>query len=216
MNKALDNLKNDHSDFGKNILLDNLPSNPFELFNIWFEQAHEGEDIEVNASCLSTINNKTKQPSSRIIYLKEIESNSFVFYTNYNSQKGREIEDNPNACMLFFWPHQQRQIIINGNIEKINPEKSDEYFSSRPRSSQIGAWASKQSEFINSREDLLNSFNLIEKQFGNSEIPRPLHWGGYALSPYAFEFWQGRPSRFHDRINYISSDDKWIIKRKNP
>tara|TARA_B100001758_G_C18411578_1_gene616147 strand:- start:353 stop:1003 length:651 start_codon:yes stop_codon:yes gene_type:complete len=216
MNKSLNNLKDDHSDFDKDNLSDDLPMDPFELFNTWFEEANKGNDIEVNACSLSTINIDNQTPSSRIVYLKEIISNQFVFYTNYNSQKGTELSKTPNANMLFFWPHKQRQISIKGKVSKLSSEKSDAYFASRPKSSQIGAWASKQSEFIESKQSLLNTYLRYEDDFKGKEIPRPPHWGGYALEAQEIEFWQGRPSRFHDRINYSKSDKSWIINRKNP
>ena len=216
MNKSLNNLKDDHSDFDKDNLSDDLPMDPFELFNTWFEEANKGNDIEVNACSLSTINIDNQTPSSRIVYLKEIISNQFVFYTNYNSQKGTELAKTPNANMLFFWPHKQRQISIKGKVSKLSSEKSDAYFASRPKSSQIGAWASKQSEFIDSKQSLLNTYLKYEEDFKGKEIPRPPHWGGYALEAQEIEFWQGRPSRFHDRINYSKSDETWIINRKNP
>jgi len=216
MNKSLNNLKDDHSDFDKDNLSDDLPMDPFELFNNWFEEANKGNDIEVNACSLSTLNIDNQTPSSRIVYLKEIISNQFVFYTNYNSQKGTELSKTPNANMLFFWPHKQRQISIKGKVCKISSEKSDAYFASRPKSSQIGAWASKQSETIDSKESLLNTYLKYEADFKGKEIPRPPHWGGYALEAQEIEFWQGRPSRFHDRIYYSKSNNSWIINRKNP
>ena len=216
MNNSLENLRDDHSDFDKNNLSDDLPLDPFELFNTWFDEASKGNDIEVNACSISTINIDHKAPSSRIVYLKEIISNQFVFYTNYNSQKGTELSKTPNACMLFFWPHQQRQISIKGSVHIISNEKSDAYFASRPKSSQIGAWASKQSEIIDSKKALLDAYLKYEEEFKGKDVPRPPHWGGYALEAKEIEFWQGRPSRFHDRINYSKSDNSWIIHRKNP
>ena len=216
MSNSLNNLKDDHSDFDKNILSDDLPMDPFALFNAWFDEAHKGNDIEVNACSLSTFNIDNSTPSSRIVYLKEIVSNEFIFYTNYNSQKARELSKTPNACLLFFWPHQQRQISIKGHVSKISPKKSDTYFASRPKSSQIGAWASKQSEIIDSRKSLLNNYNKFEDNFKGKDVPRPSHWGGYSLEANEIEFWQGRPSRFHDRVNYLKSKDSWIKKRKNP
>ena len=216
MNKSLNNLKDDHSDFDKDKLSDDLPMDPFELFNTWFEEANKGNDIEVNACSLSTLNIDNQTPSSRIVYLKDIISNQFIFYTNYNSQKGTELSKTPHANMLFFWPHKQRQISIKGKVCKISSEKSDAYFASRPKSSQIGAWASKQSEIIDSKKSLLNTYLKYEADFKGKEIPRPPHWGGYALEAQEIEFWQGRPSRFHDRINYSKSNNSWIINRKNP
>ena len=216
MSKALENLENDHSDFDKKSLLDNPPSNPMDLFHTWFEEANDGDDIEIHACSLSTLNKDELVPSSRIVYLKEIASTDFIFYTNYNSQKGKELESNPKACMLFFWPNQQRQVLIYGTVSKIDSKKSDAYFNSRPRKSKIGAWASNQSAYINSREELLKNFKDVEDKFKNKNIPRPSHWGGYALNAFEIEFWQGRPSRFHDRINFCLINKKWTIRRKNP
>jgi pyridoxamine 5'-phosphate oxidase len=141
--------------------------------------------------------------------------NQFVFYTNYASQKGRELEQNPKASMLFFWPGLQRQIRIDGMVNKVSTELSDAYFASRPRDSQLGAWASKQSDILEERIHLETRFIELEDQF-SVLVPRPDHWGGYALTPQLIEFWQGRPSRLHDRIVYEKRDSSWEIYRKNP
>ncbi|MFM8242140.1 MAG: pyridoxamine 5'-phosphate oxidase [Crocinitomicaceae bacterium] len=215
MSSFLDELRNDHRDFDSGKLTDFFPETPFELFEIWFNDAVKNEEKEPNALVLSTCDIDSLQPSSRVVYLKELVNNQFVFYTNYSSQKGRELELNANASMLFFWPGLQRQVRIDGEVNKIKNELSDAYFASRPRESQLGAWASLQSERLEERVILEQRFAELEKQF-TSEVPRPEHWGGYALSPRLVEFWQGRPSRLHDRIVYEKQNSSWEIYRKNP
>ena len=215
MSSFLDELRNDHRDFDSGKLTDFFPETPFELFEIWFNDAVKNEEKEPNALVLSTCDIDSLQPSSRVVYLKEMVENQFVFYTNYSSQKGRELEQNPRATMLFFWPGLQRQVRIDGEVNKIKNELSDAYFASRPRESQLGAWASLQSERLEERVILEQRFAELEKQF-TSEVPRPEHWGGYALSPRLVEFWQGRPSRLHDRIVYEKQNSSWEIYRKNP
>ncbi|MFM7667999.1 MAG: pyridoxamine 5'-phosphate oxidase [Bacteroidota bacterium] len=215
MGSFLDELRNDHRDFDSGKLTDFFPETPFELFEIWFNDAVKNEEKEPNALVLSTCDIDSLQPSSRVVYLKEMVENQFIFYTNYSSQKGRELEQNPRASMLFFWPGLQRQVRIDGEVNKIKNELSDAYFASRPRESQLGAWASLQSERLEERVILEQRFAELEKQF-TSEVPRPEHWGGYALSPRLVEFWQGRPSRLHDRIVYEKQNSSWEIYRKNP
>jgi pyridoxamine 5'-phosphate oxidase len=215
MGSFLDEFRNDHKDFDSGKLTDFFPETPFELFEIWFNEAIKNEEKEPNALVLSTCNQNTLQPSSRIVYLKEIVENQFVFYTNYLSQKGRELVSNPNASMLFFWPGLQRQVRIEGQVSKIASQLSDAYFASRPRESQLGAWASAQSELLEDRSALESKFIEFESQF-NDVIPRPKHWGGYGLVPNIIEFWQGRPSRLHDRIVYEKVYVSWKMYRKNP
>lgn len=215
MSSFLDELRNDHRDFDSGKLTDFFPETPFELFEIWFNDAIKNEEKEPNALVLSTCDINSLQPSSRVVYLKEMVDSQFIFYTNYSSQKGRELEFNPNASMLFFWPGLQRQVRIDGEVKKVNNEISDAYFASRPRKSQLGAWASLQSERLEERNILEKRFAELEKEF-TSLVPRPKHWGGYALSPQSVEFWQGRPSRLHDRIVYEKQNSSWEIYRKNP
>jgi pyridoxamine 5'-phosphate oxidase len=215
MSNFLDELRNDHKDFDAGKLTDFFPETPFELFELWFNDAIKNQEKEPNALVISTCDVQTWQPSSRVVYLKELVDNQFVFYTNYASQKGRELEQNPNASMLFFWPGLQRQIRIDGIVDKVSTELSDAYFASRPRESQLGAWASKQSDILEERIHLETRFIELEDQF-SSLVPRPDHWGGYALTPKLIEFWQGRPSRLHDRIVYEKRDSSWEIYRKNP
>lgn len=215
MSNFLNELRNDHKDFDSGKLTDFFPETPFELFELWFNDAIKNQEKEPNALVLSTCDMANFQPSSRVVYLKELVENQFVFYTNYLSQKGRELEQNPQAAMLFFWPGLQRQVRIEGQVQKVQSEISDSYFSSRPRESQLGAWASMQSEILVERVNLEQRFADLDKQF-TAEVPRPEHWGGYALMPKLIEFWQGRPSRLHDRIVYEKNEDSWKIFRKNP
>ncbi len=215
MSNFLDEFRNDHKDFDSGNLTEFFPETPFELFEIWFNEAIKNDEKEPNAFVLSTVDKNHFQPSSRIVYLKELIDNQFIFYTNYQSQKGIELEACPNASMLFFWPGLHRQLRIEGVVSKVSSKTSDSYFASRPRVSQIGAWASLQSEPLENRSDLEKRVLEIEKKFSN-DIPRPPHWGGYALKPVIIEFWQGRPSRLHDRIVYEWKDENWSIFRKNP
>lgn len=187
---------------------------PFQLFELWTTEAVETKEKEPNAFALSTVN-ASGQASSRIVYLKDIIDNQFVLYTNYNSRKGEEIIENSKVSMLFFWPDSLRQIRIEGVCSKVNPEISDKYFDSRPRGSQIGAWASNQSDELEDRSELESRVKEFEEKFPN-KVPRPDHWGGYGIKPERFEFWQGRPSRLHDRIVFEEKNQSWSIRRLNP
>jgi len=210
----LEDLKNDHSDFDAGKLEDVFGLEPFQLFNEWLKNAIDKQQPEPNAFALSTVNDNW-QTSARILYLKEMLDEKFVFYTNYESTKGKNLTTQSKASMLFFWPGLQQQIRIEGSCSKVSDQLSNEYFASRPRASQIGAWASHQSQKLESRLDLENRVKDIDAQFPN-EVPRPAHWGGYALEPTKIEFWQGRPSRLHDRIVFEKIDDEWKIYRLNP
>lgn len=188
---------------------------PLEQFQKWFDEAVASKLLEPNALLLSTVTTDGK-PSARIVLLKGLD-NGFKFYTNYLSRKGRELSENPNACITFFWNELERQVRIEGTIEKTSPEESDEYFKSRPKSSQIGAWTSDQSRVIENREVLEEREQYLLKEFGEDIIPRPPHWGGYRLVPTYIEFWQGRPSRLHDRIAYsLLENEEWKIERLSP
>ena len=214
MTDFLKKFRADHHEFVYGNFEDITGGNPFELFQIWFGEAQEADEKESNAFMLSTVNSEL-QPSSRIVYLKEFSDEQFVFFTNYNSQKGKEISENSKVSMLFFWPLLSRQIRIDGVCTKTSQIISDDYFNSRPRGSQVGAWASHQSDILENRKDLENRVVEIEKQFPN-KIPRPEHWGGYQINPSHIEFWQGRPSRLHDRLSLTKVNGEWTAKRKNP
>lgn len=214
MDEIIQQLRNDHKDFDQGSLEGHFGHEPFKLFSEWYTEAFNTNQPEPNALTLSTVNAEG-HPSSRIVYLKELVDKKFVFYTNYSSQKGKDIAQNNYVSILFFWPGLQRQIRIEGRVEKLSEEMSDDYFASRPRESQLGAWASHQSEVLDDRETLLKRFTYYAEQFPN-EVPRPPHWGGYALIPTIVEFWQGRPSRLHDRIVYEWKNNDWIVMRKNP
>ena len=192
----------------------NLPKDPFDLFDNWFEDLEKfGNERENNAMSLTTVNDKNV-PTTRVVLLKQFSRNGFVFYTNYDSRKGKHIDNNPNVCISFYWPSMERQVIINGKVSKISAIESDKYFNSRPKSSQLGAIISNQSEIIPSRkylEEKLSKFNI-----SNNNLNRPSNWGGYILKPELFEFWQGRDSRLHDRIIFSKSKTNWDQKRLSP
>jgi len=192
----------------------NLPKDPFDLFNNWFEDLEKyGKERENNAMSLSTVNEKNV-PTTRVVLLKQFSKKGFIFYTNYNSRKGNHIKNNPNVCVSFYWPSMERQVIINGKVSEISKIESDKYFNSRPRSSQLGAIISNQSEIIPSRKYLEDKLSKIDSN--NNDLIRPSNWGGYIIKPEFFEFWQGRDSRLHDRIIFSKSTTKWTHKRLSP
>jgi len=187
-----------------------------EQFTAWWQDAINSEIDEVNALTLCTATADGK-PSGRIVLLKGYDSNGFVFFTNYNSKKGKTLQDNPQASLVFFWKELERQVRIDGIIQKVSAAESDAYFFSRPVSSQVGAWASPQSKVIENREVIEKNVENYEKEFAVNPISRPAHWGGYRLVPDCIEFWQGRPSRLHDRLQYTLQDNKlWKIERLAP
>ncbi|MBZ5858728.1 pyridoxamine 5'-phosphate oxidase [Flavihumibacter profundi] len=189
---------------------------PIRQFDLWWTEAISSQIEEVNAMTLATASSDGL-PSARIVLLKGFTEEGFVFFTNYNSYKGQQLDENPRACLVFFWKELERQVRITGLIEKVSAEESDVYFSSRPESSRIGAWASPQSKVIESRGILETTEAELQKAFEGKEIPRPLHWGGYRLKPVSVEFWQGRPSRLHDRIHYsLEETGNWRIERLAP
>lgn len=214
MSDILRDFKLGRHEFEHGSFTDITGGDPYKLMQLWLEDAVNKEENEPNAFVLSTVD-EGNQPSSRILYLKDIIEKQFVFYTNYNSQKGIEILGNDKISMLFFWPKLSRQIRINGICTKVDSRISDEYFASRPRASQIGAWASAQSEELTHRDELEVKFSELEKKF-TGEIPRPPFWGGYQVKPSYFEFWQGRPSRLHDRLIFKWIDSTWKSSHKNP
>lgn len=189
---------------------------PVDQFGIWFQQALASDLLDPNAMSLATVA-EDGTPSVRVVLLKGFDRNGFRFYTNYQSKKGRELSANPKAALCFYWARLARQVRINGVVEKMDREESKRYFQQRPRLSQLGAWASRQSSKIDSRDELVGRFKEIEAKFRNSEqIPIPEFWGGYILKPDAIEFWQGRPRRLHDRLLYKKTSAGWEVSRLSP
>ena len=192
-----------------------VDKNPMLQFQKWLAEAIKSTEPEPTAMVLSTVSAEGK-PSSRVVLLKETGKDNLIFYTNYLSRKGKELSANPHASVLFFWPDLQRQVRIEGKIEKTSAQDSDQYFISRPDASQLASWASAQSQVISSREELEEAYKEEEKRFSKSPISRPSHWGGFQLFAESFEFWQGRESRLHDRLKYIRNDDEWKLVRLAP
>lgn len=192
-----------------------LKNDPFVQFSTWFEEAKNAKIAEPNAMTLSTVSAKGR-PSSRIVLLKGIEDHKFIFYTNYHSHKGKEMIVNPFVALNFFWPPLERQVRIEGKVEKADEAQSDEYFHSRPIGSQLGAWVSPQSETIENRQVIEDRKKYYEEKFKDGQIPRPPHWGGFRVIPDKFEYWQGRQNRLHDRFLYLKEGDGWQIKRLAP
>lgn len=189
---------------------------PVDQFQKWWTEAVNSQIDEVNAMTLATASSDG-MPSARIMLLKGFDNNGFVFFTNYKSYKALHLEENPKACLVFFWKELERQVRITGLVKKASSQESDEYFLSRPTGSQVGAWASKQSQVIESREWLENRYLQLTEEFKENELKRPPHWGGYVVTPVIMEFWQGRPSRLHDRIQYsLEENGSWKIERLSP
>jgi len=187
----------------------------FEQFTVWWNEALQSDIYEVNAMTLATAD-KDGHPAARIVLLKGYDKNGFVFFTNYESNKGNSLAENPNACLLFFWKELERQIKIEGVVEKVSEAESDAYFNSRPEGSRIGAWTSPQSKVIAGRDFLEERYLEITSQYKDKAISRPPYWGGYVVKPGKIEFWQGRPSRLHDRILYTKNESGWKIERLAP
>lgn len=219
MKEFLDVLRNDHTDFNQGSLDDQLKNiDPMKLFKKWYQEAFENKCTSPNSMTVSTVN-KNLMPSSRVVYMKELMEEGLIFYTNYESKKGKDIAVNPQVSALFYWDCLSRQIRVQGVVEKAPDFMADDYFASRPRGSQLGAWASKQSAVIEDRDTLENELKKVEQRFKNQEVPRPDFWGGYLIRPTYIEFWQGRPNRLHDRICFEKKDveqSNWEVTRRNP
>jgi pyridoxamine 5'-phosphate oxidase len=196
--------------------ISNVHYDPVKQFEKWFDESLQAAVVEPTAMHLSTVSAEGK-PSGRIVLLKGIQNNKFQFYTNYQSKKGKELDENPVCALTFFWPDIERQVRIEGVVERVDQKTSEEYFQSRPRGSQIGAWSSPQSSIIKDRIILEQRVSQIEKKFENEKVlPKPSQWGGYQVDPLMMEFWQGRASRLHDRIEYVKVDGVWKIYRLAP
>src|SRR6056297_1742252 len=214
MNK--EQLQKLREDYSKHSLDESdVNSDPVEQFESWMKEAMNAEVPEPNAMTLSTVDANNK-PHSRVVLLKGIEEGDFVFYTNWQSEKGSELEQNPNAALCFLWLELERQVRIEGVAEKLSQEESEEYFKKRPYKSQIGALASNQSSVVPNREFLEKRFEELEEKYNEGDVPKPESWGGYRIKPEILEFWQGRRSRLHDRIKYEKVGNKWDIKRLSP
>ncbi|MFN7098741.1 MAG: pyridoxamine 5'-phosphate oxidase [Flavobacterium sp.] len=214
----MNDLSNYRKSYDKNELLEStIPTNPMELFDAWFREVEDaGGEFEVNAMTVATIG-KDGFPKSRVVLLKQVTQEGFVFYTNYNSDKGKAIIANPQVCLSFFWPNLERQVIIKGTAVKTSPEVSDAYFNSRPLGSRLGAIVSNQSDIIPGRSFLEDALQELENEMIDKEIKRPEHWGGFLVSPKEIEFWQGRPNRLHDRIRYLLDGEFfWRLDRLAP
>jgi pyridoxamine 5'-phosphate oxidase len=211
--EALQNLRQEYR--SSELLQQDVDQNPIQQFKRWFTDALNAQLYEPNVMTLATADPYGK-PSARIVLLKGFDEHGFNFYTNYDSKKGQDLKENPQAALVFFWAELERQVRIEGMVSKLDPQISTDYFHSRPKGSQIGATVSPQSRVIESRESLEQKVIELKKQYEEVEVPRPEHWGGYLVEPQRIEFWQGRPSRLHDRICYDLVDGVWIISRLAP
>jgi len=214
MNRNIADIRKEYA--AMSLLETDVADNPVAQFSTWWQQALQSQVIEPNAMTVATAS-ADGVPAARIILLKGFSTEGFVFYTNYNSYKAMHLAENPKACLVFFWPELERQVRITGLVIKVAANESDVYFASRPEGSRIGAWASQQSSVVPGREWLDEQFAAKRKEFEGQEIPRPPHWGGYLVRPVVVEFWQGRPSRLHDRIQYsLQEGGYWKIERLSP
>lgn len=212
MNMSIADIRKDYT--LKSLSEFDVAQNPFSQFGVWWNEAIQSEIDEVNAMTLATVK-ANNTPAARIVLLKDYDNNGFTFFTNYLSAKGEQLFANPTAAICFFWKELQRQVRIEGVVEKVADVVSDEYFNSRPQGSKLGAWASPQSKVIASRDILTDNEKKYTDAFG-SDIKRPPHWGGYILKPNYFEFWQGRSNRLHDRVAYTQQTNNWLIERLAP
>jgi len=214
MNVSVADLRRNYTKSG--LIEADADPNPFKQFQQWFDQALAGQLPEPNAMTLATVAPDGK-PSARIVLLKNFDEHGFVFYTNYSSHKGQQLQANPWAALVFWWAELERQVRIEGRVEKVSEAESDAYFHSRPLGSQLGAWVSQQSQVIDTREVIEVRLQELEEKYINQAVPRPSHWGGFRVIPTAIEFWQGRPNRLHDRLLYGRLEDgRWLIKRLSP
>ncbi|MGC1632600.1 MAG: pyridoxamine 5'-phosphate oxidase [Gelidibacter sp.] len=215
MNTDLGNYRKSYEK--QELLEGNISDNPLEVFQKWFFEVDSNfNEGETNAMTISTVG-LDGFPKSRVVLLKKYTHEGFIFYTNYESEKGKSILANPKVCLSFFWPKAERQVIIKGTAEKVSPNMSDGYFESRPRGSQLGALVSHQSEVVENREVLEDELHQLETTYEGKEIPRPEHWGGFIVKPISIEFWQGRPNRLHDRIRFTLNEDfDWVRERLSP
>lgn len=211
--KELESLKKQYSDLG--ISKDSVHKDPFEQFKLWFDQATDSGIAEPNGFSLCTVS-KDATPSQRTVLMKGYDTGGFIFYTNYYSRKAKQLDENNFVSMLFPWYELHRQINVEGTVTRVSQENSEKYFRTRPRGSQIGAWASPQSKVIESRLALEQQQEQIENKFDEKELPLPEFWGGYRIAPNRFEFWQGRTHRLHDRIVYTKTEERWAITRLSP
>jgi pyridoxamine 5'-phosphate oxidase len=193
----------------------NVPAIPIMLFKLWFGEAAAVKVFEPNAAILATVNSNG-MPSARVLLIKSFSEVGFTFFTNYESKKGHHINENPNAALVYHWPDLERQVRIEGIVEKLSPKDSDIYFETRPKGSRLGAWVSPQSNVIEDRNWLEAKHNEFREKFKKGEVPRPENWGGYILKPNLLEFWQGRQNRLHDRIEYFLEEGNWKIRRLAP
>ncbi|MGE5522060.1 MAG: pyridoxamine 5'-phosphate oxidase [Candidatus Dadabacteria bacterium] len=213
-NKEIAALRREYS--SQSLLENQVSANAIDQFSKWWDEAISSEIVEANAMSLATASNDG-MPYARVVLLKGFDERGFMFYTNYKSIKGIQLDENPRACLLFYWKELERQVRIIGLVEKLSDEENDEYFHSRPEGSRIGAWTSPQSEVVENREWLDNRYRELSLKMTGGNIERPPHWGGYLVRPIIVEFWQGRPSRLHDRIQYSLQDDSsWKIERLAP
>lgn len=197
------------------LLESDVHPDPLEQFALWFDQARSAGLDEPNAMCLATADAKGV-PNARTVLLKGVQSGGFVFFTNYLSRKGSELTDNPHAALLFYWPELERQVRVQGTVEPLEAKDSDTYFNSRPRGHQLGAWASDQSSPVPDRQSLDTRLEQVAARFAGQPVPRPDHWGGFRLRPNVMEFWQGRPNRLHDRIEFQRLNGTWTFRRLAP